>query len=134
MFSRYDKKELSLVLNEIDKTIYVFQYGVYENEESLKNINIKYTYEIKDNKYYVYVGMTSKKQNIAKLENYFNSQNIKAYVKEINLDDEFYNVIKQYDLLLDEAETNESIKTIMETVVAKFEEIILNDKNKRITT
>lgn len=134
MFSRYDKKELSLALNELDKTIYVFQYGVYENKESLNNINIKYTYEIKDNKYYVYVGMTSKKQNIEKLENYFNNKNIKTYVKEIRLDDEFYNVIKQYDLLLDEAESDESIKTIMETVIAKYEEILLNDKNKRITT
>ena len=134
MFSRYDKKELSLALNELDKTIYVFQYGVYENKESLNNINIKYTYEIKDNKYYVYVGMTSKKQNIEKLENYFNNKNIKTYVKELRLDDEFYNVIKQYDLLLDEAESDESIKTIMETVIAKYEEILLNDKNKRITT
>lgn len=133
MFSRYNQKELNLALND-DLTIYLFQYGVYESKESLNNINIKYTYEIKDNKYYAYVGMTTKKDNIEKLENYFKSLNIETYVKEVKLDDEFYNVIKQYDLLLDEAITNDSIKTIMETVVAKFEEIILNDKNKRITT
>lgn len=133
LFSRYDKQELDFVLNDLSKTVYVFQYGVYESKDSLKNINVKYTYELKDDKYYVYIGMTTKKSNIQKLENYFNNLNIKTYIKEIELDDEFYNVISQYDLLLDEAETNDSIKIIMETVVTKFEEIVLNDKNKRIT-
>ena len=132
MFSRYNQKEFNLALN--DKKLYIFQYGVYESKDSLNNINIKYTYEVKDNKYYVYVGMTTKKENISKLEEYFKSIDINPYVKEIMLDDELYNVIKQYDLLLDEAVSDESIKTIMETVIAKFEEIVLNDKNKRITT
>lgn len=133
MFSRYDKEELNLVsLN--DKKIYVLQYGVYENKEYLNNIKPKYVYDIENNKYHIYVAMTSNKDNLEKLENYFSKQNIETYVKEKAIDYEFYDVLKQYDLLLDEAVSDSSIKTVVETVLTKYEENGLNGKNKRIAT
>ena len=133
LFSRYDKEELNLVsLN--DKKIYVLQYGVYENKEYLNNIKPKYVYDIENNKYHIYVAMTSNKDNLEKLENYFSKQNIETYVKEKAIDYEFYDVLKQYDLLLDEAVSDSSIKTVVETVLTKYEENGLNGKNKRIAT
>ena len=87
---------------------------------NLKNVN--YVYQLIDNKYYVYVGMTRNKDNIEKLKKYFKSLSYDIYVKEITVNGEFAENLSQYDLLLDEATTNESISTILKTTLAKFEE------------
>lgn len=138
MFSQYDKNEIEPVSAEskyITETIYAFQYGVYSNKENMiSNLNnINYVYELLDNKYYVYVGMTKNKDNIDKLKNYFKSLSYDIYVKEINVNGEFAENLGQFDLLLDEAVTNESISTILKTTLAKFEELAIDDKNQRIT-
>lgn len=118
-----------------NQSVYAFQYGVYSNKDNLKSLNgIKYTYEYLNDKYYVYVGMTKNEKNIEKLKKYFESLNYPIYVKEIEVNGEFAENLKQYDLLLDEAVQNESIKTIQESVIAKYEELAINDENKRITT
>lgn len=139
MFSQYDKNETNQVstgAKYINQTIYVFQYGVYSNKENMiSNLsNMNYTYELLDNKYYVYVGMTKNKDNIDKLKNYFKSLSYNIYVKEIEVNGEFAENLGQFDLLLDEAVTNESISTILKTTLAKFEELAIDDKNKRITS
>lgn len=138
MFSQYDKNEIEPVSagsKFITETIYAFQYGVYSNKENMiSNLNnINYVYELLDNKYYVYVGMTKNKDNIDKLKNYFKSLSYDIYVKEINVNGEFAENLGQFDLLLDEAVTNESISTILKTTLAKFEELAIDDKNQRIT-
>ena len=136
LFSRYDKDKTTLVSADLILTnkIYVYQYAVYSNQENLKKLNIDYAYEFYDNKYYVYVGLTTNKDNIDKLNNYFKSINYNTYVKEIEVNNEFYETLKQYDLLLSEAVENESIKTILNTTLTKFEEVALDDENKRITS
>ncbi len=127
MFSQYDKKKIEKVstgAKYINQTIYAFQYGVYSNKENMLNNlkNVNYVYQLIDNKYYVYVGMTKNKDNIEKLKNYFKSLSYDIYVKEITVNGEFAENLSQYDLLLDEATTNESISTILKTTLAKFEE------------
>lgn len=127
MFSQYDKKKIENVSTGskyINQTIYAFQYGVYSNKENMINNlkNINYAYQLIDNKYYVYVGMTKNKDNIEKLKNYFNALSYNIYVKEITVNGEFAENLGQYDLLLDEATTNESISTILKTTLAVFEE------------
>lgn len=134
MFSQYDKENIenvSLTSNYIDQKIYVFQYGVYSNKNNMINNlkNINYTYQLIDNKYYVYVGMTKNKENIEKLKKYFKSLSYNIYLKEIKVDGEFVETLEQYDLLLDEAVTNESISTILSTTLAKFEEFNENKRN-----
>lgn len=134
MFSQYDKENIenvSLTSNYINQKIYVFQYGVYSNKNNMINNlkNINYTYQLIDNKYYVYVGMTKNKENIEKLKKYFKSLSYNIYLKEIEVDGEFVETLKQYDLLLDEAVTNESISTILSTTLAKFEEFNENKRN-----
>ena len=138
MFSQYNKNEVEPVSAEskyINQTIYIFQYGVYSNKENMiNNLNkINYVYELLNNKYYVYVGMTKNKDNIDKLKNYFKSLSYDIYVKELEVNGEFAENLSQYDLLLNEAVTNESISTILKTTLSKFEELALNDKNQRIT-
>lgn len=134
MFSQYDKENIenvSLTSNYMDQKIYVFQYGVYSNKNNMINNlkNINYTYQLIDNKYYVYVGMTKNKENIEKLKKYFKSLSYNIYLKEIEVDGEFVETLEQYDLLLDEAITNESISTILSTTLAKFEEFNENKRN-----
>lgn len=140
LFSQYDKKEIQSVSaienkNYTKQTIYVFQQGVYSKKENITNNlkNINYVYEAIDNKYYVYVGMTKNKDNIDKLKKYFKKLSYDIYVKEIEINGKFAETLDQYDLLLNEAVTDESISTILKTTLAKFEELGINDKNQRIT-
>ena len=135
IFTKYDKDKTTLVSADLIMTnkIYVFQYAVYSNIENLKKLNINYTYEKNNNKYYVYVAMTTNKDNIDKLKKYFEEKDYDIYVKEIDVNNDFYEILKQYDLLLNEATESESIKTILDTTLTKFEEFAL-DENQRITT
>lgn len=125
IFSRYNSDELELVSAtlENEKLVYALQYGVYENLENVKKIQQKNIYKKIDDKYYVYVALTLNEGNIDKLKKYFNSLNINTYVKKIEIDSSFYDVLEQYELLLNEATTNESIKTIEDTMLTKYEEL-----------
>lgn len=136
-FNKLENKDTKKVSANVltNQNVYAFQYGVYSNKDNLKSLEgINYTYEYLNDKYYVYVGMTKNEKNIEKLKKYFESINYPIYVKEIEVNGEFAETLKQYDLLLDEAVQNESIKTILESVIAKYEELAINDENKRITT
>jgi len=138
MFNQYDKNELTQVSNfNLDKreSIYFVQYGVYSNKDNMINAmkNINYTYSILNNKYYVYIGMTKDINNLNKLKEYFKKLNYNIYIKEQEVDVSFSDTLEQYDLMLKEVNSSESIKTILKSIIAKYEEMYLNDQNQRNT-
>ncbi len=52
--------------------VYYLQYGVYSNEENMKKSVLSlpyYIYRIEENQYHVYIGVTSKEENVAKCRN-----------------------------------------------------------------
>lgn len=138
MFNQYDKSEPVKVSGEVKKaneSVYFFQYGVYKNKDNMLNnlTNINYTYEFLDDKYYVYLGMTRNEGNLDKIKGYFENLKYDIYIKQIEVNGEFADTLKQYDLLLNEAETSESITTILKSIISKYEELAIDDENKRNT-
>lgn len=119
-------ENIAVTFNEAN-TYYFLQEGVYSSkeilEENIKNMELKVV-ENQDNKYYVYLGIT-KDENIAKrLKEIYEKSGYQIYIKEKTLsNDEFYNNVTQFDLLINNTETTKEILTIEEVVLANYEEI-----------
>ena len=118
----------ALAVSSDAETLYYIQRGVYSDLDNMKN-NIKefshYIYNVEDNQYYAYIGVTTNKDNAVKIQNYYKSIGYETFLKDKITDNEdFINVLRQYDELLAKTNDNESIKTICNQVLAKYEELV----------
>ena len=109
--------------------VYFLQEGVYkslESVEELKNLPSKLILK-EDDKYYVYVGITSSLDQAKMIKNIYENNNINLYIKEKIIDnDSFLSELEQYDILLKNAKSFEEINNVFETVVATYEEKVLD--------
>ena len=113
LFSKY--KDTSYVFNE-NKKLYFLEEGVYSTKESLesntKDINPKLVIQ-DDNKYHVYVGITSDFRNVSKIKKMYKDKGYSVYEKEIEVDNsEFTANISQFDILLESSKNDSDISTI----------------------
>ena len=125
LFSKY--KDTSYVFNE-NKKLYFLEEGVYSTKESLesntKDINPKLVIQ-DDNKYHVYVGITSDFRNVSKIKKMYKDKGYSIYEKEIEVDNsEFTSNISQFDILLESSKNDSDISTIEEVVLSNYENLI----------
>ena len=118
----------SLAVSSEAETLYYIQRGVYSDMDNMKN-NMKefthYIYNVEDNQYYTYIGITSNKENALKIQNYYKSIGYDTFLKDKITDNKnFISILKQYDELLSKTDDNESIKVICNQVLAKYEELV----------
>ena len=79
---------------------------------------------LKDNQYYVYVGITLDKNNVDKIKKIYEDMGYQIYVQEIELDsEEFISNVSQFDLLVAEADSTDDILSVEEVVLANYEQI-----------
>lgn len=109
-------------------TYYFLQEGVYSNEEVMQentsDIKIKLI-DQKEDKYYVYLGITKDLENAKKIKKIYLEQGKDIYIKEQQLaSEEFLSNITQFDLLLNSTEDTDEILKITEVILASYEEII----------
>ncbi len=110
-------------------TYYFLQEGVYTSkeimEENTKKLNQK-AIDYNNDKYYVYVGITKEASLAKKIKELYENENYQIYIKEVRLsNEEFDSNVTQFDLLMNSASTKEELLTIMEVVLANYEEIII---------
>ena len=92
--------------------------------ENTKDIEVKLINEEND-KYYVYLGITKDEENAKKIKEIYTNKGYQLYIKEVSLtNEEFYNNVEQFDLLIKNTNKEEEILTIEEVVLANYEEII----------
>lgn len=125
----FTKTQTSTVFNEKEE-IYFLQEGVYEKEESVtrntKDIDPKLVIK-EDDKYYVYVGISSNTKNIEKIKKIYEEKGYNTYQKTKKVSNkEFLANIKQYDVLIESAKDESDILTIEEVVLSNYEETISN--------
>ena len=93
-----------------------------------KDILIK-TVDVLNNKQYVYLGITRDSNNAKKIKAIYEKKGYQIYIKEQNLsNEEFYNNVTQFDLLINGTNKESEILTIEEVVLANYEELIKKDK------
>lgn len=115
------------------KTYYFIQEGVYSSvnsmQENTKDILVK-TVDSKNDKQYVYLGITRDEKNAEKLKKIYEEKGYKIYIKEENLsNEEFYNNVTQFDILINSTNKESEILTIEEVVLANYEELIKRKNN-----
>lgn len=110
--------------------LYFIQYGVFSSYESMEENTISlenYVYNIEDNKYYVYIGITKTKENKDKIMNYYKELGYETIVKEYQLTNtSFLQQLNNYDQVLKQTEDKVAIASIINQVLKKYEEVVIN--------
>ena len=126
----YNKVDLSLIqaFKETNE-FYLLELETYSDKETMqkqtRDISPK-IYELKDNKYHVYVGITGSKDNASKIENIYKNENINVYTTKIKIkDEEFINNINQFDILIENTNNQDEILTIEEVVLSSYNKKVL---------
>ena len=118
----------TLAVSSEAETLYYIQRGVYNDMDSMTNSMKDFThyiYNVEDNQYYAYIGITTNKENALKIQNYYKTLGYDTFLKDkITDNDDFISILKQYDELLTKTDDNESIKVICNQVLAKYEELV----------
>ncbi len=129
IFNQYKQNNVT-TFSESDEPIYFLQQGVYSSEESILS-NTKeisdYIYFKEDDKYKVYVGITTSKENAEKISNIFKDKNIDIYIKEMGISDKaFVEKLKQYDELIKATEDQNVILGIIKQILSEYEQVVKN--------
>lgn len=119
----------SLVFNE-NGNIYYLQCGAYTTKEA-SEVKIDYVEDkltIKeDDKYYSYIGMTSDIKIAEKIRKMYEEKGVDIYIKNSYLEsNDFINQLTQYDVLLDASKNLDEVNSVLKTILATYDEIILN--------
>jgi hypothetical protein len=127
VYNEYDKKQ---VVNQ--NNTYILQGGVYTTKETLdkaiKSFN-NYLVVSEEDKYYVYLAMTSSKDNVDKLKKMYEDTGIDIYVREVNVDNaEFVSNLEQYDVLIRSVDNNDNLISINEVILSSYEELVLGNE------
>ena len=127
LYKQYEKAQNI----NVDYNSYLLQLGIYDSyEEALKKVPKIGNYAIveSDNKYYVYLGISTKKDNAKKVANVFLDEDIDVAIKKTVIDNvEFMSNLEQYDVLLDNANSKEDIMSINEDILSSYEEMVLDN-------
>ena len=124
LFYRKYEEEQNL---DKDYNSYLLQLGVYDSKDEIDLDMDNYLVIEKNNKYYVYLGISSNKNNATKLQEVFKENNVEVSIKKTIIDDiEFMSNLEQFDILLDSVTTSEDILSINEVILSSYEEMVLN--------
>ena len=133
VLNQYEFEGKIVPVGSKSKNAFFIQQGVYSSEESMKE-NLSdfpyYIYSIKDDRYYVYIGITFLTENLDKIKGYYEKKGYITYVKALTINNEdFITVLEQYDSLLQSSDEEEVINTICSQVLSKYEELVLQNDN-----
>lgn len=125
----YNGHKLKTETTSVSYNSYLLQVGVYNDKETLdkalKKLN-DYIVKEEDNKYYVYIGVTTSKENANKIKNAYKDQDLDIYIKEGNIDNvEFMSNLEQFDILLDGVSKETDILSINEVILSTYEEMVM---------
>jgi len=130
LISSYDKAD-SITVSKHAETVYYIQRGVYSTKENMEDNMGEFThyiYNVEDNMYYTYIGITKSKTNAEKIKEYYKQKGYDTYIKEKITDNKnFLTVLGQYDELLSKTKENETIAVICNQVLSKYEELVKNE-------
>lgn len=129
-FDNYDNSSVT-VFDEKDK-IFMLQYGVYEDENQMKNAfkdYKKYLYIKNDDGIHLYIGITKSSENIQKIKELYEKQGNNIYVKEeMQSNKSFISVLKEYDKIINLV-SDKDIDEIQRIIISNYKEMVLGNEN-----
>lgn len=122
-----------LKISGLSSELYFIQYGVFSSLESMERETIElenYVYNIDEDMYYVYVGITKNKDNANKIINYYKNLGYDTILKQYNIsNDSFLEEIENYDNILLSTEDTTAIASLINQILTKYEEVVINGKD-----
>lgn len=123
----YKKAPDTVSVFQTNQTFYFLQEGIYSSKDIMQeNVGdlMNKLVVLEDNKYYVYVGITMDQDNANKIKKIYENMGYPIYIKKMTLDnEEFASNVSQFDLLVQESDTDEDVLTVEEVVLANYEQI-----------
>lgn len=114
-------------------SLYFVQFGVFSSIENMEKETISlenYVYNINEDMYYVYVGITKNKDNANKIVNHYKDLGYETIIKEYEINsNKFLSELSNYDSLLLSTTDKTVISSLISQVLSKYEEVVINDKN-----
>lgn len=118
---------ISMFLVPTKNTYYVLLEGVYADRDSINKNTYNITNKIidyKNNKYYVYLGITKDLVVFERLRKIYEKRGIKVVKSQRDfISDEFLASVNQFDLLIKDTNDDDQVLTIEEVVLANYDEI-----------
>lgn len=129
VFKQYKNYNGVTVYKEGDEYFFL-ERGIYDSKSDMEknSINLEnYIYRKEADKYYMYVGITKNKDNLAKITKYFKNKNIDVTEKKFYISSaKFSESINNLDNILINSDDEIVINEIINQGLNKYEEIILN--------
>lgn len=127
LFEQY-KLESSEVIKEVNSTYFLVN-GTFSTKEQASKAAVDigpYLIVKEDANYVVYLAITLSNDNLEKLKEMYNDEDIEASIKKMSVDnEEFLATLEQMDILLEKASTKEEIESINEVILANYQEFVL---------
>ncbi|MBR3363224.1 MAG: hypothetical protein IKG40_04840 [Bacilli bacterium] len=122
-----------ITVSKFASKLYFIQIGAYSEKSNMFDDMSKfssYIYSTEDNMFYSYIGVSSSRENALKIQEYYKKIGYETIIKEKIVDNnEFNEILSQYDEILSKTSDDESIKVICSQVLSKYEEYV-NGKRK----
>ena len=117
----------------IGDELYFVQYGVFSSLDSMEKETIaleNYVYNIDENMYYVYVGITKNSDNANKIVEYYKNLGYETLIKKYEINNEdFLEELRNYDDILLNTTDKTVIASLISQILIKYEEVVINGKN-----
>lgn len=130
IFNQYSNNSESIFSESIP--IYFLQQGVYSSKTSMEDntkLLSEYIYSLEDNKYRVFVGISSDKKNSEKVKSIFNKKGIDIYIKEGYISDKsFVEKLKQYDQIITSSNDEGAILELEKQILSEYELVVKSNK------
>lgn len=130
--NQYDDYK-GIKVNSMGEELYFIQYGVYSSVDSMEENTISlqnYVYNIDEKLYYVYVGITKSEKNANKIVNYYKDLGYDTIIKKFAISSEnFINLLINYDDVLNNTNDKTAIASVINQVLMKYEEVVINGSN-----
>lgn len=110
-----------------DETISLFQIGVFKDKENANKFSEENKPSIiynDDNYYRVIMAVSYSNEAKIKMESYLKSKNIDYYIKEINVNKDFIETLKNYETVLLKSNNDEVLNNINNNVLKLFDSYI----------
>ena len=130
LIGSYDNIE-PVTMSKDAQTVYYIQKGAFSNKESMTDAMGEfenYIYNVENNMYYAYIGITKSKKNSKKLQEFYKQKGYDTYIKEKITDNlEFLNILGQYDEIISKTDDENTIKVVCNQVLSKYEEMVAGE-------
>ena len=128
---QYDNYEGLKLTSSNGEILYFINYGEYDSFDDMEHNTLSlenYIYNVINNKYYVYVGITNNKDNLVKINNLFSKMGFNVITEEFLVTNKkFLEVLKNYDDIISNTDDEVVLSSICSQILAKYEEIVVND-------